>query len=204
MGSKKKLTRNQWIAIIVGGLTIIGALIAGSIYITLNAVKNSNFNQSPVCVGDNCQQNINYEEEKEIYVTPEKKLIRANMADYSFPLKIINERDEDYNDIGLVFVLPGDFGSTMPPIMIEPKDRSEIISKYNNTMQLSLPYVGVQNGDIYPFVCFIESVYKKEIKEYKVTINTRGYDKDFYIEFGLINISKNPELVNIFRSFGAE
>ncbi|MCK9595758.1 hypothetical protein M0R19_01055 [Candidatus Pacearchaeota archaeon] len=197
-----KWTRNQKIAIIGVIISIIGIVIGGA-YINTNSIKNSDFNQSPTCVGDNCQQNTNYfQDEKEIYVTPEKRLIRANMSDYSFTLKIVNERNEDYNNIGLLYSVPADYG--VYRVMIKPKDETERISKYNNSLQIMLPCYGEPYEGEYWMVCFIESVNRKDEKEYEITINTRNYNNDFEINFGLIDISKYPRLINIFRGFGVE
>jgi hypothetical protein len=198
------LTRNQKISIIFGILSIIATLIGGGIYFNGISIKNSNLNQSPLCTGENCYQNINYnqviQEEKRIYVSPEKKLIRANLSDYSFPLKIINERREDYNNIGLLVYVPVEFG--VYRVMIEPMDKSEVINKYNNSLQIMMPCYGEPIGEDYVGVCFIESVYSTETKDYKVTLNTRDYPNDFYIKFGLTRLDGN--LTNIFRSFGVE
>jgi hypothetical protein len=175
----KFLTKNK----IIGILLIILALISGVIAIYSFIIKpNADANS--------------------VYVSPEKKLIKSNMADYSFPLKIVNEKSEDFNDIGLKYTVPADYG--IYRIMIKPKDETERIGKYNNSLQIMLPCFGWQEGDKYISICDIESIYKLEIKEYEVTINTRDYNADFFIEFEIMNLSQQPQLKDIFKSFGDE
>lgn len=209
----KKSINNKWMVGI--GIAVIGAVIAGIIlYWVLgegdigNSQENINsfFDKSPQCVGENCQQTINYnqinQEVESIYVSPAKKLIKTNMSDYSFPFKIVNEKSEDFNDVGLIYIVPADYG--IYRVMIKPKDETEQIKKYNNSLQIMLPCFGWQDGDNYLGVCDIESVYKLETKEYTITVNTRNYSKDFFIEFGLIDLAQQPQLKEIFRGFGVE
>ena len=142
------------------------------------------------------------EETEPIYVSPSKKLIRANLADYSFPLKIVNEMDQDYNDIALKNSIPVSYSNVR--IMIVPKDETEVIRRYNNSFQIMMPAYGRPEDDMFVRYYFIESIYNREIKEYSVTVNTRGYDEDFFIEFEIINLSESPDLIEWFKAFGAK
>lgn len=199
----KQLINNKWIYGI-GTAVIAGLILFLFIGSTGNSQKNINSSstQSPQCIGNNCQQIITYTqintEEKSVYTSPAKKLIKANMSDYSFPFKIINELPRDFNDVGLMYVIPVDYG--MQQIMIMPRDRTERVTK--DFFQIMLPCIGWPKDDKYIGVCDIESIYKLEIKEYEITINTRNYGKDFYMEFELINLSQYPQLKEGFRGFG--
>jgi len=198
-----KWTRNQKIAILIGILTIIGVLIAGSIYLNSNVVKDSNFNQSPVCVGENCKQTTNYiQEEKELYLSPNKKLIKPNMADYVFPFKIVNEKNQDFNDVALVILVPESFG--MYRIMVEPIDKTEKIVKYNGSMELMLPGYGFPKDGYYWCIYNIESIYARETKEYSIKVNTRDYPEEFFMIFKWTSLSDNSQLKEMFKGFGVE
>lgn len=199
------LTKNKGVVILI---ILIG--LVSSVYAfwsnSENKVSNVNtsIDQSPQCVGKNCQQIITYkqihQEEKSIYVSPAKKLIKVNMAEYRFPLKIVNEMGKDLNDVGLEVSFPVDLGAQN--VMIRPREATEFIKK--RSVSIMLPCIGQPKNGIHTQICDIESIYKLEIKEYEIGINTREYHSDFFIEFKLVDLSQQPELKEIFRGFGME
>ena len=191
-------------------LKIVAIILGANVIININhpTMSNLTLNDSVACQGENndCAKEKNYititQEKKEVYVSPEKRLIKPNSSDYSFTLKIVNEKNEDINDVALAYFIPADYGDER--IIIEPKDKTERITKYNGLVQISQVGLGWRQGDKLVHVYDIESIYKKDTKEYEVRVNTRGYDKDIFIEFGIINLTEYPSLREMFKEAGSE
>lgn len=196
------------LVVIVGGLIVYYLTVGSNMDKENNSVNinDSNLENSPIItdspgtiVGDVI---INNAPEKELYLSPNKKLIKPDMADYVFPFKIVNEKNQDFNDVALVILVPEDFG--MYRIQVDPLDKNEKIVKYNGSMEIMLPGIGFQKDGYYWCIYNIESIYARETKEYSITVNTRDYSHEFNMIFKWTSLSENPKLKEFFKGFGVE
>jgi hypothetical protein len=197
---KKRYWKNpKWFLPFI--IPIAAAIVIAVIYNDAGISQQINGdNNVQIVDGENIT--INSYTEKELYLSPSEKLIKPDMAIYEFPLKIVNELPRDFNDVGLVIIFPEKFG--MHRIMVEPVDKSEKIVKYNGSLEIMMPGYGFSSDGYNYYIYDIESIYKRETKNYIVKVDTRDYDEEFYMYFKWTDLNETPELKEVFKGVGVE
>ena len=190
----------EWLIPIIISILLSSYFGGNAIYQKINGDNNVQIIGNQNIIGDNIT--INTDPEKELYLSPSKKLIKPNMGEYNFPFEIVNERAEDFNDVALVVIVPENFG--MYRIIIEPVDKSEKIVKYNGSMEIMLPGIGYPSNGYYFCIYDIESIYKHERKKFIVKVNTREYNDEFFMYFKWTYLNESPNIKNFFEGFGVE
>jgi len=202
----KKIINNPWVvgtgcAVIAG---IILFLMFGTAVLKNEQInKNTTFQNSPNCNGDNCQQIINYAQEKSlVYTSPSKKLIKHDIGTIEFDVSLINNNKTDLNEVGIVLIYPKNI------VFAERFEISEYggeqINKYNDSLHIKNIGFGSENDKFGYYVQYIGTVGKYEEKKFKIKLDTRNYRDDYYLYIKWTEIEKDSELDNFFRSFGVE